>query len=155
MLRTLFAAFFALFLFPSVVLAAETTVDFSSLVEPAVNGVFAVIGTVVLWLGKKALNAFELRTGLELDQQYAERLDRALMRAVDYGKSKALQVAKEHASEVDVRNELLATAASYALNSVPDALEHFNIDRERLIDMLEARIGVDLDRDGDVAGKPA
>lgn len=154
MIRIAFAALLALVLFPLPALAASTTVDFSGIVEPLVSGVFAVIGAAIVWLARKGVSALESKLDIELDDQLANRLDHALIRAVTYGETKAVEMIKRHGvKEVDFRSELLAAAAQYATDSVPDALRYFDIDQARLIQMIEARVGVDLDADGFI-GKP-
>ncbi|WP_420411588.1 inadl protein [Roseibium sp.] len=152
MIRNVFVALIALVLFPLPAFA-QTTVDFSPVIEQVIGGVFSVVGVAAVWLLNKALDAFKERTGIELDDQYARRLDGALWNAINYGQVKAQETLAKH-GKIDIRNELLANAINYAMESVPDALKHFDISQDRLLDMLEARLGMDLDGDGAIGGEP-
>lgn len=138
---------------PQMALAADTVVDVSSLIEPVVTGVFTVLGAAVIWVARQGISVLEERTGLELDQQYADRLDDALFRAINFGQNKALDALRTH-GQVNFRNELVAGAARYTMSTVPDVLKYFEIDQGRLMDMIEARLDIDLDGDGDIAGSP-
>ncbi|WP_395175033.1 inadl protein [Roseibium alexandrii] len=152
MIRFAFAALMALVLFPLPALA-QTTVDFSPVIDQVISGVFAVVSFGVLWLGRQAIGAFQERTGIEIDEQFARRLDDALWKAVDFGRTKAYETAKKR-SEINVRNEAIGNALNYAMDAVPDTLNYFDIDQARLVDMIEARLGIDLDEDGDIGGAP-
>ncbi|MEE4013916.1 inadl protein [Roseibium sp. FZY0029] len=155
MFRNAIAALMALVLFPVNAMAADTTVDLSAALEPVTQIVVAVIGAAALWLGRKAIDAFQERTGLELDDQLKDRVDDALFNAVQFGKSKVLTAAQGHRFEVNVRSAVLKHAFEYVQASIPEALDYFDISEDRLTDLLEARLGVDLDLDGDIGGTPA
>ncbi|MCK7615167.1 inadl protein [Roseibium sediminicola] len=155
MIRIACAALMALVLFPVSAMAADTSVDLSGLVEPAAQIVVAVLGAFALWLARKAVDAFQERTGLELDGQLKQKVDDALFNAVQFGKAKVLTKVKGRQVTFDVRSEVLRHAISYAQGAVPEALAYFDIDQARLYDLLEARLGIDLDLDGDIAGRPA
>lgn len=132
----------------------ETVVDISGLLGPVVEFVFMAIGAGVLWLGRKALGEMEAKTNIQLDEQMKHRVDDALLKAVNFGKSRASDFVKRGV-KIDVRNEIIANAVNYAQAAIPGTLEYFGITRDRLIDMIEARVGFDIDGDGDVAGTPA
>lgn len=136
-------------------MAADTIVDFTQYLKPAFEGVLAAVGVLALWLGRKVVSAIQERAGIELDDQLRARVDDALKLAIQFGKGRVLKFAEGRRVEIDVRSEVLKHALIYAQESVPDALNYFDIDQARLHDMLEARLGIDLDLDGDIAGKPA
>lgn len=143
----------AVILIPQPVLAAETVVDFTSMLEPVVTAVIGVAGAAILWLARKAISAFQDRTDMELDEQLVNRLNMALFHAIKYGEGKALEALKGRAIRVDFKNELVAHAAKYAMTKVPDTLSYFNIDRDSLVDMIEARLEIDIDGDGNIGNQ--
>ncbi len=155
MIRIAFAALMALCFFPALAFAADTTVDLSGTLGRVLDILLTGLAAVALWLGRKGIDALQERTGLELDEQLKNRIDEALFRALHYGKAKTLAAVEGRSITVDVKSELLAHALDYAQEAVPQALEYFGVDRARLLNMLEARLGVDLDHDGDVGDQPA
>ncbi|MCX2722629.1 inadl protein [Roseibium salinum] len=155
MIRFAFAALMALCILPTAAYAADTTVDLTILTGNVLELVLTGLSAVALWLVRKGIDALRERTGLELDDQLKSRIDDALFQALQYGKSKVLTALQEQTLTVDVRNEVVKHAIDYAQASVPGALDYFDISPARLVDMLEARLGLDLDLDGDIAGRAA
>lgn len=153
MIRIALAALMALVYFPAAALAAGTVVDLSPLMENTVNTIFAIIGIFVVFVSRKLVTAFQDRTNIALDEQMKARIDDALAKALAYGRA----IASDKLSgrvEVDLKSEILARAAEYALQAVPDTLRYFGVTEKRLMQMLEARLHMDLNGDGAV-GSPA
>lgn len=98
-----------------------------------VAAVLMAVGSYAVW----RLNRF---LGLREDSEVRAYLDGALHQAVEYGLEKAAPAAGK--LSVKTRNEVVASAASYAAAAVPDALARFNITPERLGDMIRARLKV-------------
>ncbi|WP_186415426.1 inadl protein [Pannonibacter sp. P2PFMT1] len=127
--------------------ASETVVDFSPLLPGLIEGVLLALGGALVWLGRRGLQLLEDRTNIQLDEQMKTRVDDAIFYAVDFARARVPE-ASSWPVQVDVRNALVATAANYALAAVPAALDYFGVTRERLEDMIEARLAIDLNGDG-------
>jgi hypothetical protein len=153
MIRIAFAALMALVFFPLPALAETSVVQLTPILEPVITGVFTLLAAVATWFIRKAIKAFETKVDMDLDEQMKKRVEDALLWGVDFGKSKALKLAQ--GTTVDVRSVVAAEAVRYVTESVPTSLEYFGIDEPRLYDMIEARLGIDLDQDGDIGGAPA
>lgn len=132
--------------------SGATTVDFTPLIATGVT----LLSGIVAMLGRTAVRALvaylEHKTRMELDAHTRDYLDAALVRAIDWGTSRAEQALGAGAPTVDLRNAAVAQAAQYALERVPDALEHFGIDGDGLKAMVEARLNTLW---GDLTDRPA
>ncbi|MFN4124418.1 inadl protein [Pannonibacter indicus] len=138
--------FLAAFIVPASA-ASETVVDFSPLLPGLIEGVLLALGGALVWLGRRGLQLLEDKTNIQLDEQMKKRVDDAIFYAVDFARARVPE-ASSWPVQVDVRNALVATAANYALAAVPAALDYFGVTRERLEDMIEARLAIDLNGDG-------
>lgn len=129
--------------------ALGTTVDLTEILTAL--GSLAI--TVLLVLASFAVRAFNAylrhRTGLELDAETRRYLDAALNRAATYARLAVADIIRDRGPGIDVRSTLLAVAANYAIDAVPDALARFGIDDARLKQMIEARL-IDLFGDLDL-----
>ncbi len=130
------------------VAAQAATIDLSPLLTSVLDIVFPVVGVVLLYFVRRALNAFEERTNIQLDAQLKERLNEALMNGVRYGRSRVEQKYSTRSLTIEAKNELIAHAASYAVKAVPAAIDYFKLSSERLTELLEARLQQDLNGDG-------
>ncbi len=154
MIRFAFAALMALVLFPLPALA-QTTVNLLPIFEPVLSAVATTIGLAAVWLLNKAIDAFRARVGIELEDQHRVALQEAILYGVSYGENKALAVLRKHGSAVDFKTELMAAAAEYIASAVPEAIEYFEISEKRLVEMIESRVGVDIDGNVSVGGAPS
>lgn len=127
--------------------ATDGLIDFSPLIEPA----FAILGSVLVAAGGYLVTRIARALNLNIDAQQRSVIDQALYQAVGYGQSWARE-ALAGGVRIKVQSAIIEQAADYAIEAVPQALRHFGIDRDRLMDMLEARLGFDLDGDGAVGG---
>lgn len=155
MFRIASVALIALAFLSTTAMAADTTVDLTGVFAPAAEVVLAVVGVFALWFARKGIDALQERLGLDLDDQLKARIDDALFNAIQFGKAKVLARAKDTQITFDVRNEVLRHAITYAKAAVPEALDYFDIDQTRLHDLLEARLGLDLNNDGFIGGAPS
>lgn len=76
---------------------------------------------------------------LKIDAQQRAVIEQGLARAVSFG----VEQAKTHLPNgpvVDLKNAAIAQAVTYAQDSIPGALAHFNITPERLAEMITSRI---------------
>lgn len=134
--------------------AASTVVDLSPMAAPVIEIGLTLLAGALLWLLRKAIAVFEDRADMQLDEQMRARLQDALFYAVDFARAKVAGAAAGPLT-VDVKNELVAEAARYAMAAVPQALTYFGINRARLVEMIEARLGTDLNGDGVVGRRIA
>ena len=114
----------------------------SGLAEGSIQLVFAVLAGAVTFISYKLvgfINAFTKKAGFEVDDKIRGYLEAALYSAVEWAEKKALAEARDF-DDPSVKSKVLADAANYALETVPDALEHFGISGNRLEKMLEARL---------------
>ncbi|NBN63093.1 inadl protein [Pannonibacter tanglangensis] len=132
--------------------SASTVVDLSPVAVPLIEIGITLLGAALLWLLRRLIGVIEQRTGMQLDEQMRRRLQDALYYAVEYARARVAGAASGPVT-VDVRSAMAAEAARYAMQAVPQALSHFGIDRARLIEMIEARLGTDINGDG-VVGRP-
>lgn len=121
--------------------ALSTIVDLS----PIVQTVVGLLSAVVMGLGGLAIHALNVwlsaKTGhqnLINEDTVRGYLHSALDNAVHYAVGK---IGSGDWSKIDVKNALIAEAASYALAHVPDALAYFKIDEKGLEDLIIAKLG--------------
>lgn len=94
---------------------------------PVASAVLQLVAAVVIgWLGK-----------LGADAATRAYLTRILEVSVGFALN---SVATAGYGRVDVRNALTAAAANYVIRAAPGALRRFGIDRDRLEDMILARL---------------
>ncbi|MGG9998669.1 hypothetical protein ACQU0X_01090 [Pseudovibrio ascidiaceicola] len=128
-------------------------IDFTPLVGMFLDGLFTALLGGAVYLGRRGLAAFEEKTGLQFDDQMKARVDDAIMHGVEYAKTKVkLMTPKEIV--YNPRSAAVGIAADYVIESVPSALAYFGVTQDALLDKIEARLGIDLDLDGDIGGKP-
>jgi hypothetical protein len=120
---------------------AATTVDLWPIAEQLLAVVTAVLAVAVPLVVRHYLNAW---LGIRLDEKHAATLDAALRRGLTYAADKVEEKGRA-ATVVDVRNEMLAGAAGYALRRVPDAVRHFGLTPEALAEMARARLMLELE----------
>jgi len=115
------------------------TIDFA----PVLQAVVGVVALAALHYGRKLINVFADKIGIEKDDRVRAYLNEAAFNAIEYGYRVAFDTASEHAPKLDVRNQALAVAADYMRDRVPDGLRHFGLDRDGVLKLLEARAPAD------------
>lgn len=98
-----------------------------------------IAGGLLTVLGGFATRRVSKYLGLKEQDLARTCLDMALMRAIQYAMEVAIQRG-ESVAQVEVRNRLVAVAATYAARAVPDTLRLFGIDRAGLEERLRARL---------------
>lgn len=99
-----------------------------------------LVAAVLMAVGSYGVYRLNRWIGLKEDSEVRAYLDGALHQAVEYGLDRAAPVAGK--LTVKTKNEVVASAASYAAAAVPDALARFQITPERLADMIRARLKI-------------
>lgn len=126
------------------VAASNTVVDF----QPVLALIIAIIGAVIIAVlrpGTKALVAYlETKSGIELDASTRAYLQTAIDGAVSWATQKVGDGLKDKSVTLDVKSELVAHAADYLLDRVPDALEHFGLSAKDIEQLIEARLNQSL-----------
>ena len=107
--------------------------------------ILAALAVPIFWAGWGWIqNRFKL-SALEIDDATRATVDQGLEKALGYG------IAQLHAEAaaltgggltIDVKSQILKSAASFALDHIPDALAHFGITPDQLAGMVEARLGM-------------
>jgi hypothetical protein len=110
-------------------------IELGGLLTTILELVFAGLLLFVPWVTTKVLSWVRL----DSDAKIRALIEEGLKNALAYAKSQMAERLKPGLS-IEVKNELLATAAGYAVSHIPDALEHFGITPELLHEKLEARL---------------
>jgi hypothetical protein len=84
---------------------------------------------------------FKRKTGVDLDESARRVINGAIERAVHYATGEIRsRLQTDGRTELQIRNEIVATAVGYLAKTVPGTLKHFGITEETLADMVKARI---------------
>lgn len=132
------AALALAFLMLTTAQAFAAEVDIRPLIDLGIQIVGACILAAVGVLVPYALRKFKL----DIDAGHRDAIEKALAAAVNYGIQKAGALSNK-VDPIEVKNEAVAAAASYAVSKVPDALKHFDITPEKLAEMIRARLPAD------------
>lgn len=107
---------------------------------PVLGIVIDLLAAALMTLGGWALARLGRKFGLEADDQVRIYLGEALAGGIGWAKEQARK-RSEDVSHIEVRSKLVAEAANYVIERVPDALRRFGLDRERIEKLVEARLG--------------
>jgi hypothetical protein len=93
-------------------------------------GAYAVLVVAGLW--------FKSKTGVDLDVSKEGKVHRTLQQGLQYARN----LATGADGELNIRapNIMVKWAVDYVKESIPETLEHFGIDEERLAEMIIARL---------------
>lgn len=112
-----------------------TTVDFAPVIEPVLQAVGVLLAAILMWAAKRGADYFKV----QLTADHRVVLQDAIDRGVSFGIGKARKQI-EGGVRIDVKSEAAAVAANYVLARTPDALEHFGVTRESLVEMVMSRL---------------
>ncbi|HEX7776317.1 MAG TPA: hypothetical protein VF449_07295 [Parvibaculum sp.] len=113
------------------------TIDLTSL-QPIVNDlVLGLLTALASFVVAKACDLLKAKRDGELGQI----LDKALGMGIAYATASLKAVEADHAT-VGVKSDIVAAAANYAVQHVPDAIAALGLDGAHLTRMVEARLGV-------------
>ena len=145
-LKALFFMVLTALFVPTLVLAAPEVhatgvgnLDFRPLLQEFLFTAFSVLSLVAIWALRRVGEFLKTKTGVNVlssEKLLREYLDAAMMNALKYAST---QVDKAEWAKVEVKNEMVAIAATYVMNSVPDALKYFGLTRESVMEKLLAR----------------
>lgn len=138
--RTAVAVFIAImFIVPTAFaqeVAANTRISLAPLFDYIFNTIAAVLALVIPLLIRHYLKKL---TGIKIEKDAAMALDFAIHKGVSLGIGQ-LRILGKKIEDVNVHNELVKSAADYALSRVPDAVARFNASPEALAQMALARL---------------
>lgn len=128
-------------------LAADGSVGSYSIdLSPLVDTAIAAVAAGLLYLGKRVSAALiswlETKTSLDIDESSRALINHALERGIALGTARvSAQVgAGSEGPHVEMRSQIAAHAAEYAIAHVGDALKWFGKDRDAVVQMAEARL---------------
>lgn len=117
----------------------STVVDLGPLINAvAVPLVMALGSVLVTWLTAKAA-AF---LGLKANDERAAILEKAMQNGLAFAQSQLQAKIGAGPIPLDVKNEIIATAAGYAVAHAPEAMKTLGVDPESLAQKLEARLSL-------------
>lgn len=115
--------------------AQETTVDISNVTNYLIEVLAAVLIVVATWAVKK----FGNKLNVDIDIEKGSILANALQRGIDYAENELKKMSGRF-NKIEVENELVRTAAKYAISKVPDTVNHFQLGPEQIQEMVRARL---------------
>lgn len=118
----------------------ETVVlDLSPLTLELVKLAFAAL-LAALTVGARVLyTTLKEKWGLEVEQAQRDKVNEAIQFALQYAETKVAS-AVDAKDNVEVKNQMVATAAEYVMAKIPDALDRLGVTPESVADLVEARI---------------
>jgi len=81
------------------------------------------------------------------DGELGRILDKALGMGISFAMSR-LEAVEGRYRTLEVKSELVASAANYALAQVPETVKALGLDAAAVVRMIEARLGTDAGQDG-------
>ena len=145
-LNTIFLVLMAI-AFPAVALAATaptevhaTGVDLRPVLSELLLAAFTILSGGGVWVLRFVLLFLKSKTGVNVMEQ-----EKFLREYLEAGMTRGLKFAQQELDDADwtkveVKNQMLAMAATYVMTSVPDALSYFKLDEVGLRDRLAARL---------------
>ena len=108
----------------------------------------AILGVAGTWI---AIRVAKL-VGAKRDSEIRYYLESTILTGKDLAKKRVKERIDSGVS-LNVKSEVVAEAARYVRDRVPDALKHFNISSESVADMVEARLGMNIEKEVNAADK--
>lgn len=113
-----------------------TTLDLSPFMD-VLMAVLAALASLAVGLISRFIHQ---KTGIDLDLKHNAILNEAIERGLEFAQSKM----GDGKITIQTKHRALALAATYVSAGAPKAMTYFGITEQRLIEMIEARLGVDL-----------
>jgi hypothetical protein len=116
------------------------TVTYALDLQPILDVTIQFLSVALMALGGWAIKHFGDRMKLAKDDQIRGYLDVALTNGIRWGADQ-VAVKSKGWSTIQVRNEVIAHAAGFAIAQVPDALKRFGLDDPATLRrLIEARL---------------
>lgn len=127
-------------LIPSAAFAAEGyALHIQDVLQAIIGAVFSILGVVATAAIGVMAHRIDKKTGIEIDDNTRQYLNNALQNGLKYAENKARSAA-ENIEDPVIKNKVVADAANYVTQNVPDALAHFGVTPDQLGDLLVARL---------------
>lgn len=114
-------------------------VDLQPLLQTALDFIVPILGLLASYATWKLGAWFTSKTGIEVDRQAHATLNTVLQRGIQMGADKLRGMGSDFA-KVEVKNELIATAANFAVMQAPGTLARFDLTPQKLENMIRARL---------------
>ena len=116
---------------------AGTTVDLSPVLDAVIAAAVGVLTALAAWLARRVARWL----GQSEDSEVRAYLETALVSAIDYAQDLALDAGRD-LQAVETRSAVLADAAAYLAQHVPDALARFKLDAAGTERLLRSRLAL-------------
>lgn len=113
-----------------------TEIDLTILWDIVIPLAVAVLTALAGWLSVRITSYFQLKS----DDVVRKYLDEILTRGVGFATDQMREVARSH-TKATVRNDMIASAANYALRQAPEAIARFGLTPTQVEAMVAARLG--------------
>jgi hypothetical protein len=123
-------------------------IDFAPLVEMALTLLGTVLSAVAVWVGAVVRQRFKWAGDFDAGQI----LDSAIHRGIQYARN--LIIGADGKMTVQVSNAIVAMAARYVMDKLPETVEHFGLTEDRVREMILARLDMVIDVDEVSGAKP-
>lgn len=140
MITRLLAAFaFAFLLAIGAAYAADpsTAIDIAPLVRETLLPIASAVGLVLAtWLGKKLADLL----GVQREDKLAGKLEEAMKNGLAFAQARLERKIGDGPILIDVKREIVAEAAKYAVEQVPGTLKALSVTPDQLANKLTARL---------------
>lgn len=113
----------------------NTFVDFTPVLNVVIQFLALLVGGLLTW----ALTKWGKKLGVDRDTELGKIIENSIQRGLSLAANEAKKVAANRLGKVDLHSPVIAGATTYVIQSAPDALKHFGITEERLMEMIMAR----------------
>tara|TARA_B100000686_G_scaffold296912_1_gene328829 strand:+ start:1790 stop:2311 length:522 start_codon:yes stop_codon:yes gene_type:complete len=119
--------------------ATEYPIATNELIITFIGLVFGALAGVAGWAVFSLRNAAKKYLNINIDAKTREYLETALMSGLAWAENKAIERAHK-IRQPSTKDQKIGQAADYVIERVPDALQHFGLDRHGIIQLIEARL---------------
>ena len=120
--------------------AYAVTVDLSPILAATVQFLEPILLLVLTWGVGKLAPVLSGYFGAQTDEKLRAVLETSLRNGIAYGVHLAAEKATPINATVEIKNEVVATAAAYVTSNVPTILKHFNVTPEKVSALVAARL---------------
>lgn len=124
---------------PSAPALSPTQVDIAPLINQVVVPLLGALGgLLVTWLVAKVCGWL----GIQANSQVAGVLETAMQNGLAFAQSQLKDKVGNGVVPIDVKNQVIATAANYVIAHTPGAMKTLGVDQASLIQKIEARLSL-------------
>jgi hypothetical protein len=120
--------------------AYAVTVDLSPILASAIQFLEPILLIVLTWGVGKLAPVLTGYFGAQTDEKLRAVLETSLRNGIAYGVHLAAEKATPINATVEIKNEVVATAAAYVTSNVPSILKHFNVTPDKVSALVAARL---------------